>query len=61
MRPDRLLKPRIDYMMRKDVSENWAANTALRHPFITDLQFPLRQDPALEHPHKVVQETLVFD
>jgi hypothetical protein len=47
--------------MGATLSENGAANTTLRDPFFADLQFSLHQYPALEHPYKVAQETLVFD
>lgn len=61
VRLDRLLKPRINHVMRKDVSENGAAVTALWNPFVTDPQLSLRKYPALEHPSQVAQETRVTD
>jgi hypothetical protein len=61
VRLPRLFKPHINHVMRKDVSENGAALTALWNPFLTDPQLSLRTYPALEHPGKVAQETRVTD
>ena len=53
---DDFFQPDINHVMRKDVGEYRAAQTALYDPLITNPQFSFYQNTGFEHPLDVAQE-----